>query len=67
MEQTQTWFNKNKLIVIVTVLLGLFGIYAWKNNLTIAPYIHKQNPEPNIKNDPVTEANWREQFENDRK
>ena len=78
MNQTQTWFGKNKLVLILIVSLGLFGLYAWKTNLTFAPYFNKQNPAPYAPGDkdpPVVkpllktadEASWRKQFEDDRK
>lgn len=76
--QIQTWFSKNKFVLLLIVGLGLFGLYAWKTNLSFVPYINKQNPapytpdtkDPPVVNPPVKtadEAAWRKQFEDDRK
>lgn len=73
MEQTRTWFDKNKFVIVLILGLGLFGLYAWKTNLTFAPYFDKQNPAPYVPdiNNPLpvktNEVEWRRQFENDRK
>jgi hypothetical protein len=78
MEQTQTWYSKNKLIIIVIVVLGIFALYAWKTDLTFASYFNGQNVEPyapDVYKPPVVpptvktldESTWRRQFENDRK
>lgn len=78
MEQAQTWFSKNKFVLILIVALGLFGLYAWKTNLTFSNFFNKQNPapyapdgkDPSVVTPPVKtadEANWRKQFEDDRK
>ena len=75
MEQNQVCFNKNILVMVLIVALGGFGFYAWKTNLTLAPYINNQitkidgSDTKDVVGPPLTadEASWRKQFEEERK
>lgn len=75
MEQNQICFNKNILVIAVIIVLGAFGFYAWKTNLTLAPYLNNQTSKTDgsdtkdVNTPPLTtdEASWRKQFEEDRK
>jgi hypothetical protein len=64
MEQTQTWYSKNKLIIIVIVVLGIFALYAWKTDLTFASYFNVQNVEQKLWTNRHGEDNLR-MIEND--
>ena len=73
------WISRNKVVLVLVVVVGLFAVYAWKTGFTFNKAFQPAPAPKDTSRPPVTvpqpgppvrtaeETAWRQQFENDRK